>query len=277
VALSAAVVGSLAAIGLPIICLNAMTGLGTMFTDDAAKVRMARPVLRMALRALLDRSRAAVLVQNEDDRAVIELLGVDPTRIALIPGPGVDVEALMPAPEPPGPMTMAFVGRLVASKGIRTVLAAHERLGQRGRDIRLLIAGLPDPANPTSIPPQEIEAWGRRPNVRVLGFVEDIGTLWASAHIAVLPSYREGLPLSLLEAAACGRPLVATDVPGCREIACPGVNAFLVPLDDTEALADALDRLALDPQLRRTFGKAGRELVELKFSSARIGRDVVAL
>ena len=277
VALSAAVVGSLAAIGLPIICLNAMTGLGTMFTDDAAKVRIARPVLRMALRALLDRSRAAVLVQNEDDRAVIERLGVDRTRIALIPGSGVDVEALVPAPEPPGPMTMAFVGRLVASKGIRTLLAAHERLGQRGRDVRLLIAGLPDPANPTSISSREIEAWTRRPNVKHLGFVADIAALWACAHIAVLPSHREGLPLSLLEAAACGRPLVATDVPGCREIARADVNALLVPLEDADALADAIERLALDAQLRWKFGKAGRELVERTFSSERIGSDLVAL
>jgi len=277
VALSAAVVGSLAAIGLPIICLNAMTGLGTMFTDDDAKVRIARPVLRMALRALLDRSRAAVLVQNEDDRAVIERLGVDRTRIALIPGSGVDVEALVPAPEPPGPMTMAFVGRLVASKGIRTLLAAHERLGQRGRDVRLLIAGLPDPANPTSISSREIEAWTRRPNVKHLGFVADIAALWACAHIAVLPSHREGLPLSLLEAAACGRPLVATDVPGCREIARADVNALLVPLEDAGALADAIDQLAADSQLRRQFGKASRELVERTFSSERIGSDLVAL
>ena len=277
VALPATVVGSLAATGLPVVCLNAMTGLGTMFVDDRAKVRVARPFVRLALQALLNRPRATVLVQNLDDRAVIERLGVDGARIAVIAGSGVDTDAMVPLPEPAEPVTLAFVGRLVESKGIRALLAAHERLGQRGRDIRLLIAGLPDPANPTSIPPQEIEAWTRRPNVKVLGFVEDIGALWARAHIAVLPSYREGLPLSLLEAAACGRPLVATDVPGCREIACPGVNAFLVPLDDTEALAAAIDRLALDPQLRHTFGKAGRELVELKFSSERIGRDVVAL
>ena len=277
VALPATVVGSLAATGLPVVCLNAMTGLGTMFVDDTAKVRVARPFVRLALRALLNRPRATVLVQNLDDRAVIERLGVDGARIAVIAGSGVDTDAMVPLPEPAEPVTLAFVGRLVESKGIRALLAAHERLGQRGRDIRLLIAGLPDPANPTSIPPQEIEAWTRRPNVKVLSFVEDIAALWARAHIAVLPSYREGLPLSLLEAAACGRPLVATDVPGCREIACPGVNAFLVPLDDTEALAAAIDRLALDPQLRHTFGKAGRELVELKFSSERIGRDVVAL
>jgi glycosyltransferase involved in cell wall biosynthesis len=277
VALPATVVGSLAAIGLPLVCLNAMTGLGTMFINDTAKVRMTRAILRLALRALLKRSGATVLVQNLDDRAVMERLGVNGDRIALIPGSGVDIDAMTPSPEPAEPITLAFVGRLVESKGIRTLLAAHDRLGQRGRDIQLLIAGLPDPANPTSIPPQEIEAWTRRPKVKHLGFVEDIGSLWASAHIAVLPSHREGLPLSLLEAAACGRPLVATDVPGCRDIARDGLNALLVPLHDTDALTDAIDHLALDPQLRRKFGRAGRELVELQFSSQRIGRDLVAL
>jgi glycosyltransferase involved in cell wall biosynthesis len=277
VALPAAVVGSLAATGLPLVCLNALTGLGTMFIDDTAKVRMTRAPLRLALRVLLNRSLAAVLVQNLDDHAVIERLGVDRDRIALIPGSGVDIDAMVPLPEPAGPMTIAFAGRLVASKGIRTLLAAHERLAQRGRDVQLLIAGLPDPANPTSIRPQEIEAWTRRPNVKHLGFVEDIAALWAGAHIAVLPSHREGLPLSLLEAAACGRPLVATDVPGCRDIARADVNAFLVPLEDADALADAIERLALDPQLRRQFGKAGRELVEREFSSQRIGHDLIAL
>ena len=277
VALPAAVVGSLAAIGLPIACLNAMTGLGTLFTDDTPKARIARAVLRLVLRALLNRSRAAVLVQNLDDRAVIERLGLHRDRIALIPGSGVDVEAMKPTPEPSGPITVAFVGRLLASKGIRTLVAAHEQLVQRGRDMQLLIAGLPDPANPTSIPPQEIEAWTRQPNVKHLGFVDDIGALWARAHIAVLPSHREGLPLSLLEAAACGRPLVATDVPGCRDIARADLNALLVPVEDPEALANAIDRLARDPQLRRKFGRAGRELVEQNFSSKRIGRDVIAL
>ena len=277
VALPATVVGSLAATGLPVVCLNAMTGLGTMFTSDAAKLRVARAVLTLALRKLLNRPRSTVLVQNLDDRAVMERLGIEGERIALIPGSGVDIDALAPQPEPAGPITVAFAGRLVESKGIRTLVAAHERLGRRGRDIRLLIAGLPDLANPTSIASQEIEAWSRRPNVTHLGFVDDIAALWSSAHIAALPSHREGMPLSLLEAAACGRPLVATDVPGCREIARPGVNAFLVPLDDAEALANAIDRLALDPELRRKFGAASRELVELRFSSKRIGCDVIRL
>jgi mannose/cellobiose epimerase-like protein (N-acyl-D-glucosamine 2-epimerase family)/glycosyltransferase involved in cell wall biosynthesis len=277
VALPATVVGSLAATGMPIICVNAMTGLGTMFTSDTAKVRVTRAVLTLALRQLLRRSRSIVLVQNRDDRGMIERLGVAGERIALIPGSGVDTGTMLPSPEPAGPITIAFVGRLVESKGIRTLLAAHERLSQRGRDIRLLIAGTPDPANPASIPPQEIEAWTKRPGVAHLGFVTDIAALWTSAHIAVLPSHREGLPLSLLEAAACGRPLIATDVPGCRAIVRPEINGLLVPLEDAAALAAAIDRLAGDGELRRKFAAASRELVEREFSARRIGRDVVEL
>lgn len=277
VALPATVVGSLAAARLPTMCLNAMTGLGTMFISDAPKMRLARLTLRPALRALLGRARSAVLVQNLDDRALVERLGVSPERIALIPGSGVDTEVLRPLPEPGGPVTIAFVGRLVASKGIRALVEAHVRLVARGQAIRLLIAGVPDPANPGAIGADEIEQWRRQTNVSYLGFVEDIAALWARAHIAVLPSHREGLPLSLLEAAACARPLIATDVPGCRDIARPNLNAFLVPLGDVEALARAIERLAADADLRRRFGQAGRQLVEHEFSSKRIGRDMVAL
>jgi glycosyltransferase involved in cell wall biosynthesis len=275
--LPAIVVGSLAAVGLPIACLNAMTGLGSLFISDHLKMRSARMAIRPALRALLNRAGAAVLVQNADDRAVVESLGVDRARIALIPGSGVDTDLITPSPEPAGPITIAFVGRLVEAKGIRTLVEAHRLLGARGHDIRLVIAGMPDPGNPGSIPAAEIEAWSQEPNVHWLGYVEDIRSLWGCAHIAVLPSHREGLPLSLLEAAACGRPLVATDVPGCRAIARAESNAILVPVGSVEALAQAIERLALDPELRRRFGEASHALAEREFSAQRIGQDVVAL
>jgi mannose/cellobiose epimerase-like protein (N-acyl-D-glucosamine 2-epimerase family)/glycosyltransferase involved in cell wall biosynthesis len=277
VAVQAALVGSLAAIGLPVICLNAATGLGTSFLGNSGKARVARPIVAMIMRALLNRSCSAVLVQNHDDRAEIERLGIDADRIALIPGSGVDTDVLKPGPEPAGPITIAFAGRLVADKGIRTLIAAHDLLTADGHGVRLLIAGLPDAANPTSIPLAEIKGWSDRRNLRYLGLVDDIAAFWASAHIAVLPSRREGLPLTLLEAAACGRPLIATDVPGCREIARAGVNALLVPPDNAQALADAIGQLAADQALRAGFGAAGRVLVEREFSSARIGREVVDL
>ena len=150
-------------------------------------------------------------------------------------------------------------------------------LAKRGESVRLLIAGDADPANPVSIPPQETAEWKRRPGLEVLGHVADIRDVWQAAHIAVLPSRREGLPKSLLEAAACGRPIVATDVPGCREIARPDVNALLVPPDDPEALAAAIGRLAGDAGLRARFGAASRQIVEGEFSAGLIGKQVVAL
>jgi glycosyltransferase involved in cell wall biosynthesis len=277
VALEPSVIGSIASLGLGIQTLNALAGLGFIFTSRTPKALLTGFVVRHLMRFLLTRRDAAVLVQNEDDRAAVAALGVASKRVFLIAGSGVDADQLTPMPEPPEPITVGFVGRLLDDKGVRTLVAAHDVLERRGRPIRLLLAGEPDPANPASIPAEEIAAWKQRTGVEVLGHVPDVRTVWARAHIAVLPSRREGLPKSLLEAAACGRAIVATDVPGCRVIARDGVNALLVPPDDPNALADAIDHLARDPGLRQTFAAAGRRLVEEEFSSARIGREIVAL
>jgi len=155
---------------------------------------------------------------------------------------------------------------------------AHEILAERGVSIRLLLAGAPDALNPTSIPDYLLAEWRRIPNLVMLGHVEDVRGVWRQAHIAVLPSRGgEGIPMSLMEAAACGRPLIATDVPGCREIARPGVNALLVPPDDPVALAKAVETLMQNPDMRLRFGRAGRQLVVDEYSSARIGQEIVAL
>ena len=277
VALQPTIVGSLAAGGLPFVRLNAVAGLGFVFTSGTLMARFARPVFRALLRYVLGNQHASVLVQNSDDRTAIKSLGIADDHIFTIPGSGVETDKLTPLPEPSGPITIAFVGRLLDDKGVRTLVNAHAILARRGQPVRLLIAGEPDPANPVSIPPEEIMDWSRRPGIEVLGHVTDICEVWKVAHIAVLPSRREGLPKSLLEAAACGRPIVATDVPGCREIAREGVNALLVPPDDAQALADAISRLADDKDLRRKFGEASRRLAESEYSAERVGADIVAL
>jgi glycosyltransferase involved in cell wall biosynthesis len=277
VALQPAVIGSLAALGLPMVSLNALAGLGYAFTSKAPKARMMRIVLAAMLRRLLNRQRVAVLVQNPDDRAMMDSLGISHDRVFLIPGSGVDTDRLQPLPEPDGAFTIAYVGRLLQDKGLRTLVAASALLNERGCPVRVLIAGDPDPANPTSIPPAEIERWRVRSDLALLGHVADIRQVWAAAHIAVLPSRREGLPKSLLEAAACGRPMIASDVPGCREIVRPGIDGLLVPPDDAPALADAIERLAADAELRRKFSAAARRIAEEEYSSALIGRQIVAL
>jgi glycosyltransferase involved in cell wall biosynthesis len=230
------------------------------------------------MRWLFNRQASTVLVQNPDDQATLAARGIAPGRIARIPGSGVDTERLTPLPEPPGPPVAAFVGRLLDTKGVPMLMQAHALLAERGAPLRLLIAGEPDPANATSVKPALLSQWRERPGVEFLGHVSDIRTVWEKAHIAVLPSRGgEGLPLSLLEAAACGRPIVATDVPGSREIARAGVNALLTPVDDADALADAMARLGADPELRERYGAGSRRLAETEFSSARIGHEIVAL
>jgi glycosyltransferase involved in cell wall biosynthesis len=277
VALQPSIVGSLAATGLPVVTLNAVAGMGYAFISTTARARLTRAGLARLIRYLFRREESMVLVQNPDDRSAMQALGIPPDRIALIAGSGVDVERLTSLPEPGGPMTVAYVGRLLADKGLDALMAAHQTLAAGGQPVRLLLAGEADPANPASIPAGTLAEWRSRPGVQLLGHVGDIRSVWAAAHIAVLPSRREGLPLSLLEAAACGRPLVATDVPGCREIARNDINALLVPVDNPMALADAIARLAADPALRARFGAAGRRLAEAEFSSEKIGRETVAL
>jgi glycosyltransferase involved in cell wall biosynthesis len=241
------------------------------------KARLLRPVFGFLLRYVLGNSRAAVLVENPDDRTAVKALGVADNRIFTIAGSGVETDKLTPLPEPPEPMTMAFAGRLLKDKGVRTLIEAHEILARRSQPVRLLIAGEPDRANPASIPSKEIADWSRRPGITLLGHVADIRDVWKAAHIAVLVSHREGLPMSLLEAAACGRPIIASDVPGCRQVARAGVNALLVPPADAGALADAITQLSRDKGLRRRFGEAGRRLVENEYSAVRIGTDIVTL
>jgi glycosyltransferase involved in cell wall biosynthesis len=277
VALQATILGSLAALGLPVARVNAITGLGYSFISESKKARIVRTVIGTLLRFLVDRRRNVALVQNPDDRALLLGLGIAAERIALVPGSGVDVARLQPMPEPAGAITLGFVGRLLDDKGIRVLVAAQRLLRAKGLAVELLIAGTPDPANPASVSQAEAEAWGRESGITWLGHVDDIATVWARAHIAVLPSRREGLPKSLLEAAACGRPMVATDVPGCREIAIAWQTGLLVAPDAPGALAGAIEMLAQTPELRARFGRAARRLAEERFAADAIGRAVVAL
>ncbi|MEJ2625788.1 MAG: glycosyltransferase family 4 protein [Pseudolabrys sp.] len=277
VALVPSLIGSTAALGLPMAKLNALAGLGFIFTSDSVKARLLRPIAVTVLRFLLNRPNTTVLVQNPDDATMVAKLGVARSRIAIIPGSGVDTDVLKPTPEPPAPVTVGFVGRLLKDKGIVTLVRAHDLLRKRGAPVRILVAGTPDPSNPASISQETLAAWRHHDGIEMLGHVSDIAGFWAKAHIAVLPSRREGLPKSLLEAAACGRPIVATDVPGCREVARQGANALLVPVNDDAALANAIAALAEDAGLRAQLGAAGRTLAESEFSSARIGAAIVAL
>ncbi len=275
--LQCCVYGSIATLGKSVPLVNAITGLGYIFTSINWQTQLLRQSMAWLLPWLLNRKPSFVLVQNPDDRKTLLDLGIKPTRMNLIPGSGVDTDALQPLAEPQGPITFGFAGRILVDKGIRALVSAHKILRGKGYDFNLLIAGSPDPANPTSIPLSEVEQWSRSPGITWLGHVDDIVSLWRSCHVAVLPSHREGLPVSLLEAAACGRPLIATDAPGCREIVLRDQTGLLVPIEEPNALADALVQLAEQPQLRARYGDAARQLVVDKLSARIIGNSIVEL
>jgi glycosyltransferase involved in cell wall biosynthesis len=277
VALQSCVLGMLAAFGRPCVCVNAFIGLGYSFISESRRARAIRTLVGASLRFVVSRKNSIALVQNDDDRTALISLGIDKSRIALIPGSGVDVNRLTPLVEPTGASTFGFVGRLLDDKGVRTLVAAHRLLRKRIPDANLLIAGTPDPANPASVTEAEARSWNDKDGITWLGHVTDIVSFWAKAHIAVLPSRREGLPLSLLEAAACGRPMIASDVPGCREIAIHERTGLLFPVDNAAALADAMARLAVDQTLRARCAAAARKLVVEKFAAEIIGRQTVAL
>lgn len=275
--LQCCVLGGLASVGIKIPQVFALTGLGYIFTGNSAQARSLRLIVSGVLRFLLNRKNSITLVQNHDDQRALERAGIDAARIELIPGSGVDTDKLLPLPEPEGPVTIGFAGRLLTEKGIRALVAAHRILRGRGADVNLLIAGEPDPANPASVTIEEATQWNDEPGITWLGHVDDIASLWRRSHIAALPSHREGLPKSLLEAAACSRPLVAADAPGCREIVLHEETGLTVPIEDPQRLADAINRLASSPDLRARYGAAARRLVAEEMSSQSVGSAIVAL
>ncbi len=284
VALKPVVLGSIARLGSgePVI-VNSLTGLGALFVDGNGSSKVTRKLVELTLGSLLHRPRTLTVVQNPDDRAFIAELGVPESAIAIGAGSGIDTEKYTVLPAPPRPVTAAFVGRMLHHKGGMTLIEAFRRAtdsadGGSGATFRLLLVGDCDPENPGSLAPEQLREFASAHGITWLGHMEDVREVWRQAHFAVQPSRGgEGLPKSLLEAAACGRAMVATDVPGCREIAIPDQTGLLVPVDDVEALAQAMLRLVEEEGLRDRFGKAARKLTETKFDAGVIGREIVEL
>ena len=256
--------GSLAAIiSRTAIVINAITGLGHVFVSQRFKARVLRPVVKRLYRVVLSARQVHVIFQNNDDREAFAKLGLtNPARCYLIRGSGVDAQRFSPSGvTSPEPQRVLLVGRLLAEKGIREFVDAARALRARGSTAIFEVAGELDAGNPSSVSREQLAAWKSEGVVNFKGHVDDIEPLLATATLVTLPSYREGVPRSLLEAAAMGKPLVATDVPGCREIVEDGVNGLLVPPRDARALGDAIERLLMNPGLSTRMGIASRQKV----------------
>lgn len=254
-----AVYGSLAArlAGVPA-RINAVAGMGYVFTSNDAKARALRPVVRGLLRLALDGEGARLILQNADDVALFERAGlVDPARIRLVRGSGVDCSRFVKrsGERSGGPLRVLVAARLLWDKGLEEYVTAARELLAEGRRIEFLLAGTPDPGNPAAVPEDTVRSWVEEGVVNWLGHVDDMPTLLGAVDVVALPSYREGLPKTLIEAAACAQPLITTDVPGCREVVTDGVDGLLVPVRDAKALAQAIRRLDDDPTFARRIGE----------------------
>jgi glycosyltransferase involved in cell wall biosynthesis len=259
--------------------INAITGLGHVFVSASQRIGVVRRLIVVLYRAVL--RGTCVIFQNADDREAFEKAGVlSRARVHLIRGSGVDVERFRPTT---GSATVSdvcrvlFASRLLWEKGLAELIEAADILHRQGVPVRIRIAGASDTGNPSAVPDSEVARWRERPNVDALGHRDDIAALLADSEIVVLPSWREGTPRILLEAAACGLPLVATDVPGCREVVRNEDNGILVPVRDPGALAAALARLAADPVARARMGRRSREIACAEFSQAEVLATTLAI
>ncbi len=250
-----------------------LTGLGFLGISEGRAARLIRPLALRLLARTLRRSGSWLLAENPDDVAFLRDGGADPgNRVTILGGAGIDEMEFPALPLPANAIPVAaFVGRMIRSKGVHVLIEAQRLLAERGVPLQVSLYGKTDEDNPEGVPRTEIERWTRQHGVVWHGHVSDIRNVWAGADIAVLPAItREGLPRSVLEAAASARPLVVTDVPGCRHVVRRDVEGLIVPPGDAVALADALSRLATDPALRKSMGANARERVLGGFTIAHV-------
>jgi glycosyltransferase involved in cell wall biosynthesis len=253
--------GSLAARSLKVGVVNSITGLGYVFGQGGLSTRILRLVALTLYRLAFQRPKLAVIFENGSDYLFfVRHRLVRPEISTIIGGVGVDEERFIPLPEEPGKPLIILPGRMLWDKGIG-VLVEAARLLHRRCEVRIALVGGADPGNPSYIPEETIAKWVEEGAIEWWGFKEDMLTVYQQAHIIALPSVGEGLSTALIEAAACGRPIVAADVPGCREVVIDQQNGFLVPPNNPQALADALEKLVRDPTLRSKMGAAGRQRV----------------
>lgn len=303
------ILGSLVAIlcRVPFI-VNALGGLGYLFIEEPAmekstvpekkdnikecsnkikfgtknlkiKKQMLKKIVSFILGKIHAKSNCRLILQNQDDiDTLLKTIQIDSKKISLIRGAGVDLNtfAVTNFPSQP-PIMVACVARMLWDKGIGELVSAAIEIKQKKLPIQILLYGAPDAENPASISEAQLRAWHDKNLIKWYGQVDNIAKVYSNCHIAVLPSYREGLPKSLLEAASCGRPIIATDVPGCREIVEPGSNGFLIPPRDVQALVSALINLSNDKELQQQMGKQSRELVERCFSDKLIHQQTLEL
>ena len=254
--------------------LSAISGLGTLFISKDLKIRFLRFILYPIYKLTFNHINQKVIIQHECDLKVVVKWGVlNSSKIKLLKGSGVKIENFIHLDEPGGIPIICFAARLLRDKGVYEFISASQLLKKRGIKVRFFLAGDLDTNNPTGLNVDDLKKLKDESSIEVLGYQKDIPTLYSKSHIICLPSYREGLPKSLIEAAAASRVIVTTDVPGCRDAIIPEKTGLLVPIKDPLKLADALQWLIEHPKERVAMGQAGRKFAEKEFTIEKIVKN----
>ena len=245
------------------ICLT-FTGMGFLFTEKTIKSYSIRIIIKYLLFFTSKFLNVKAIVQNIDDKELLEKkFYLKKNKITVIKGSGIDLKHFKVKPEPVNKnITLTYVGRLLKDKGIDQMIEAFILAKKEFKNLSLIIAGPLDQNNPSSLSEEEVSEIIKIKDIHYLGNVKDVRMLWNKSNIAILLSKREGLPLSLMEAAAVGRSIISTDVPGCREIATNGVNSITVPFGNINKTKDAILKLAKNKTLRSKYSRNGRKLLK---------------
>ncbi|MCA3582467.1 MAG: glycosyltransferase family 4 protein [Methylocystis sp.] len=259
----------------------ALTGMGLLGAASTLRLKVARLAVRAFIRLVVDDDETRFLFENQSDPGLLGLDAEDRAKVTIVGGAGIDPEVFRPEPLPPNPpLKLAMIARMLWSKGADTAVAAVLQARNAGADVTLSLYGAPDPGNPKAIPEATLRTWDAMPGIRWHGRIDqdEVPAIWAEHHAAVLPSRGgEGLPRTLLEAAGCGRAILTTDVPGCRDLVRGGVEGLLVPPDDPEALTRAILAMAAEPHWIDHMGAAARARILIGFTETTVGRAVVHL
>lgn len=278
IALKPVLYGSIASLAtrIPYI-VNAMAGLGILFSSNSLRSRLLRPILKLSFRFFLNRQNTHVLLQNPDDvQLMCDDVVLDRERITLIRGSGVDTDQFRSSPEPPGDIIVVLASRMLWDKGVGEFVEAARKLKQNGTKARFVLVGKGDKENPCGISDKILQEWHSEGVIEWWGHRDDMPEVLACSHIVCLPSYYgEGVPKVLIEAASCARPIVTTNTPGCREIVRDGINGILIPTRNVEAITVAVSRLIASPELRVRMGEKGREMVESEFSVEKVNAETL--
>ena len=252
---------------------NSITGLGSVFISGNIILKF---FILTVLKISLLFKKSYILVQNKHDFDFIKKKLPNKNNI-LLPASGVDTNKFLQTKEPKGNVIFLFASRIIKDKGIIELIEATKQLKSQKKKFELYIAGSPDFQNKSTISHVQLKTWESLGYIRYLGLVKDMEQLYKKVHVGILPSYREGLPKSLLEAASSGKPIITTDVPGCNEIVKNEFNGLIVPPKDSNELMKAMKKLILNKKLRISMGKKGRELIKKNFSNSKATKDIINL